>query len=98
MGISLPFYPLAFVHGYVDGVSLSISMIWFSLSGGGLGKGREWGVWEDGFAVYLSLKAKEMNGGNGFSQQLQKNALLLQDSHNYVERREALDPKARESN
>lgn len=38
MGISLPFYPLAFVHGYVDGVSLSISMIWFSLSGGGLGE------------------------------------------------------------
>lgn len=75
-------------------------MIWFSLSGGAWGKegSGERGVWEDGFAVYLSLKAKEMNGGNGFSQQLQKKALLLQDSHSYVERREALDPKARESN
>lgn len=28
------FSSLAFVHGYIDGVSLSISMIWFSLSGG----------------------------------------------------------------
>lgn len=51
MGISLPFYSLAFVHGFIGGVSLYFNDLVFSL-GAGLGKGGEWGVWGDGFAVY----------------------------------------------
>lgn len=55
MGISLPFYSLAFVHGYIGGVSLYFNDLVFSLGGAGemggwfcglLGpqrEGNEWG-------------------------------------------------------
>lgn len=55
-GCFSPFYSLAFVHGYIGGVSLYFNDLVFSLGGQGMGGVRSLG---DGFAVYQALKGKE---------------------------------------
>lgn len=59
MGHFSPFCSLAFVHGYIGGVTLYFDDLVSLSRGGGEGGRGEWGVWGDGFAVYQALKGKE---------------------------------------
>lgn len=73
-------------------------MIWFSLSGGAAGERGGVGSVGGWFCGLLGPQREGNGWGGMIFTTTKKNALLLQDSHTYVERREALEPKARESN
>lgn len=89
------FSSLAFVHGYIDGVFLSISMIWFSLSGGA-----SWGKEGNGECEGMVLRFTGLSKGRNEREEMiftttkrkeKKNESYCKTPHSYLERREALN-------